>query len=166
MALKFRPITICLLAIPGAATAIDVSKQGNSALDGTYFASPYQSKGSANPYTDESGYVSPYRSYPGPAYKSPSWPQSQSPAVGKDHKQQSTGGTSQNKAQAGTGTSQTTTAASVAGRQPAGTPSSQTKFGSSSTSPSADRPQLDANGLSRPAVLKQSDKIGTTKLQP
>ena len=165
MARKFRPITICLLAISGTATAIDVSKQGSSTQEGTYFASPYRSQGSANPYTDESGYVSPYRSYPGSS-SSPSWPQSESQPPSKPHKQQPAAGTSQTRSQAGAGTSQTKTAASASGRPPASAGSGQTRVGSSSTSHSANRSTLDANGLSRPSVLKQSDKIGSTKLQP
>ncbi|MCM8622404.1 MAG: hypothetical protein NFW16_11880 [Candidatus Accumulibacter sp.] len=188
MALKFRLITICLMAIPGMASAIDVSKQGNSTMDGTYFASPYSSKGSANPYTDESGYVNPYRSYPGPAYSSPSWPQSGSQASGKSHKlqpdlgttqsksqagagttqskSQAGTGTSQSKAQAAAGTSQSSAAASAALRQAASTSSSQTRAASSTAGQGSNRPALDANGLSRPSVLKESDKIGTTKVQP
>lgn len=166
MALKFRLITICLMAIAGAASAIDVSKQGNSAMEGTYFASPYQSKGSVNPYTDDSGYVNPYRSYPGPAYNSPSWPRSDFQPSGKRQKQQTAAGTNQSKTQAGAGTSQSKTAASVAGNQAASTALSQTRAVGGTVGQGSNRPALDANGLSRPSVLKQSDKIGTTKVQP
>ena len=177
MGLKFRLITICLMAISGTVSAIDVSKPGSSTLDGTYFASPYSSKGSANPYTDDSGYVNPYRSNPGSAYTSSPWPESRSQVSGKSHKlqpdlgttqskSQAGTGTSQSKAQAGAGTSQNSAAASAALRQAASTSSSQTRAASSTAGQGSNRPALDANGLSRPSVLKESDKIGTTKVQP